>query len=109
MDFSITNLMEKGKNKLKSATKFLNSNEVLLNNMVLEIVSEFNHDLSADIPVTKLDDGTKKTDNIFNNPDTFSIKVQLLGIDKDKNYEKILNIVNKREPVELLLINCIQI
>lgn len=101
MNFSIKNLISKKTNKLKPLSNYLNANEVLLNSIVLELVSEFNQEISTEIPATKLDNGANKSDNIANNPDSFSIKVQLTGTEKDRIYEEILTLAKKREPVRL--------
>lgn len=86
---------------LKPLSKYLNSNQILLNDIMLELVSEFNEEVTNEIPVTKLDDASNKTDNISNNPNNFSIKAVLTGESKDRNYDKILALAKKREPVSL--------
>ena len=101
MDFSIRSLMSSVAEKIEPVKKYLTAQIVILEGIPLELTNEFTEDLSSEIPVTKLDDGSNKTDNISNNPSSFSIKVQITGSDKDRIYEKIISLVKKRQPVSL--------
>lgn len=101
MDFSIRSLMSSVTEKIEPVKKYLTAQIVILEGIPLELTNEFSEDLSSEIPVTKLDDGSNKTDNISNNPSSFSIKVQITGSDKDRIYEKIISLVKKRQPVSL--------
>ena len=83
MDFSIRSLMSSVAEKIEPVKKYLTAQTVILEGIPLELTNEFTEDLSSEIPVTKLDDGSNKTDNISNNPSSFSIKVQITGDDKD--------------------------
>jgi len=99
--FSIKSLMSNITEKIEPVKKYLTSQTVILEDIPLELTNEFTEDLSSEIPVTRLDDGSNKTDNISNNPSSFSIKVQITGDDKDRIYEKIISLVKKRQPVSL--------
>lgn len=101
MVFSIKSLMSNITEKIEPVKKYLTSQTVILEDIPLELTNEFTEDLSSEIPVTRLDDGSNKTDNISNNPSSFSIKVQITGDDKDRIYEKIISLVKKRQPVSL--------
>ena len=101
MAFSIKSLMSNITEKIEPVKKYLTSQTVILEDIPLELTNEFTEDLSSEIPVTRLDDGSNKTDNISNNPSSFSIKVQITGDDKDRIYEKIISLVKKRQPVSL--------
>lgn len=101
MAFSIKSLMSNITEKIEPVKKYLTSQTVILEDIPLELTNEFTEELSSEIPVTRLDDGSNKTDNISNNPSSFSIKVQITGDDKDRIYEKIISLVKKRQPVSL--------
>ena len=95
MNFSIRSLMSSITEKIEPVKKYLTAQTVILEGIPLELTNEFSEDLSSEIPVTKLDDGSNKTDNISNNPSSFSIKAQITGADKDRIYEKIISLVKK--------------
>ncbi len=101
MEFSIKSLISSVTDKVENAKNYFSTNTVILEDIPLELVNEFNEDLSSEIPVTVLDDGSNKTDNISNTPANFSIKVQIVGANKERIYEKILNLRKRRQAVSL--------
>ncbi len=103
MAFSIKGLISDAKDKIKPIKNLFGMKTVILEGIELELVNEFSEELPSDIPVTRLDDGSNKTDNIANNPSSFSIKVIITGTDKDRIYEKIVSLRKKRQPVSLYI------
>lgn len=104
IDLSITGLMSKVM-KSDSNLSFLNSyfskKYVILEDIPLELVYNFDEDLPSDVPTLPLDNGSNINDNISNSSGTFSIKVQIIGDNYMETYDKILNLRNRRKEVKL--------
>ena len=110
--FSITNLMSKVSSFLSSANSLSNQIDnhikktppILLGNIQLQLVSDVSESYSNDVPTVPIDDGTQIADNITPNPLELSFKVQIVGADHKEIFEKIIELRNKRELVDLYMI-----
>ena len=77
---------------------------IILGNINLELVSDVSESYQNDVPVIPIDDGTQISDNISQNPLTLSFKVQIVGDNHKEIFEKILQMRDKRELVDLYMI-----
>lgn len=110
--FSITNLMSKVSSFLSSANSLSNQIDnrikktppILLGNIQLQLVSDVSESYSNDVPTVPIDDGTQIADNITPNPLELSFKVQIVGANHKEIFEKIIELRNKRELVDLYMI-----
>ena len=110
--FSITNLMSKVSSFLSSANSLSNQIDnrikktppILLGNIQLQLVSDVSESYSNDVPTVPIDDGTQIADNITPNPLEMSFKVQIVGADHKEIFEKIIELRNKRELVDLYMV-----
>ena len=110
--FSITNLMSKVSSFLSSANSLSNQIDnrikktppILLGNIQLQLVSEVSESYSNDVPTVPIDDGTQIADNITQNALELSFKVQIVGSNHKEIFEKVLELRNKRELVDLYMI-----
>ena len=110
--FSITNLMSKVSSFLNSANSLSNQIDnrikktppILLGNIQLQLVSDLSESYSNDVPTVPIDDGTQIADNITPNPLEISFKVQIVGADHKEIFEKIIELRNKRELVDLYMV-----
>ena len=110
--FSITNLMSKVSSFLSSANSLTNQIDnhikktppILLGNIQLQLVSDVSESYSNDVPTVPIDDGTQIADNITPNPLELSFKVQIVGADHKEIFEKIIELRNKRELVDLYMV-----
>ena len=110
--FSITKIMDKVSSVLSTANDIenkiqkitVNTPPIMLGNIKLELVSDVNETYANDVPMTTLDDGSVIADNISIQPFEISFKVQVTGADHKEVFEKILELRNKRELVDLYLI-----
>ena len=110
--FSITNLMSKVSSFLSSANSLSNQIDnrikktppILLGNNQLQLVSEVSESYSNDVPTVPIDDGTQIADNITPNPLELSFKVQIVGANHKEIFEKVIELRNKRELVDLYMV-----
>ena len=110
--FSITNLMSKVSSFLSSANSLSNQIDncikktppILLGNIQLQLVSDVSESYSNDVPTVPIDDGTQIADNITPNPLELSFKVQIVGANHKEIFEKIIELRNKRELVDLYMV-----
>nr|DAJ31674.1 MAG TPA: hypothetical protein [Caudoviricetes sp.] len=110
--FSITNLMSKVSSFLSSANSLSNQIDnrikktppILLGNIQLQLVSEVSESYSNDVPTVPIDDGTQIADNITPNPLELSFKVQIVGANHKEIFEKVIELRNKRELVDLYML-----
>ena len=110
--FSITNLMSKVSSFLSSANSLSNQIDnrikktppILLGNIQLQLVSEVSESDSNDVPTVPIDDGTQIADNITPNPLELSFKVQIVGANHKEIFEKVIELRNKRELVDLYMV-----
>lgn len=110
--FSITNLMSKVSSFLSSANSLSNQIDnhikktppILLGNIQLQLVSDVSESYSNDVPTVPIDDGTQIADNITPNPLELSFKVQIIGANHKEIFEKVIELRNKRELVDLYMI-----
>lgn len=103
IEFTVAGLMTKAINTAKQQTpiNITTKSVVVLEDIPLELVFEFNEDLSSDVPTITLDDGSNISDNISNNSANFSLRVQAVGKNHRATYEKVLNLRKKRQRVSL--------
>ena len=110
--FSITKLMSKVSSFLSSANSLSNQIDnrikktppILLGNIQLQLVSEVSESYSNDVPTVPIDDGTQIADNITPNPLELSFKVQIVGANHKEIFEKVIELRNKRELVDLYMV-----
>ena len=110
--FSIKDLMGKANNFLNSINSVNGKTgnlvkevpPIILGNINLELVSDISESYQNDVPVIPIDDGTQISDNISQNPLTLSFKVQLAGDNHKEIFEKILQMRDKRQLVDLYMI-----
>lgn len=110
--FSITNLMSKVSSFLSSANSLSNQIDnrikktppILLGNIQLQLVSDVSESYSNDVPTVPIDDGTQIADNITPNPLEISFKVQIVGANHKEIFEKVIELRNKRELVDLYMV-----
>lgn len=110
--FSITNLMSKVSSFLSSANSLSNQIDncikktppILLGNIQLQLVSDVSESYSNDVPTVPIDDETQIADNITPNPLELSFKVQIVGANHKEIFEKIIELRNKRELVDLYMV-----
>ncbi len=110
--FSIKNLMGKANNFLntinsinrKTGNLLKKVPPIILGDINLELISDVNESYRNDVPVIPIDDGTQISDNISQNPLTLSFKVLLAGDNHKEIFEKILQMRDKRELVDLYMI-----
>lgn len=110
--FSIKNLMGKANNFLntinsinrKTGNLLKKVPSIILGDINLELISDVNESYQNDVPVIPIDDGTQISDNISQNPLTLSFKVLLAGDNHKEIFEKILQMRDKRELVDLYMI-----
>ena len=110
--FSIKNLMGKANNFLntinsinrKTGNLLKKVPPIILGDINLELISDVNESYQNDVPVIPIDDGTQISDNISQNPLTLSFKVLLAGDSHKEIFEKILQMRDKRELVDLYMI-----
>ena len=110
--FSITNIMSKVSSFLNNVNSISNRIDnylrktppILLGNIKLQLVSGISESYSNDVPTIPIDDGTQIADNITQNPLELSFKVQIVGSNHKKIFEKVLELRNKRELVDLYMI-----
>ena len=110
--FSITNLMSKVSSFLSSANSLPNQIDnrikktppILLGNIQLQLVSDVSESYSNDVPTVPIDDGTQIADNITPNPLELSFKVQIVGANHKEIFEKVIELRNKRELVDLYMV-----
>ena len=110
--FSIKDLMGKTNNFLNSINSVNGKTgnlvkevpPIILGNINLELVSDISESYQNDVPVIPIDDGTQISDNISQNPLTLSFKVQLAGDNHKEIFEKILQMRDKRQLVDLYMI-----
>lgn len=110
--FSITNLMSKVSSFLSSANSLSNQIDnhikktppILLGNIQLQLVSDVSESYSNDVPTVPIDDGTQIADNITPNPLELSFKVQIVGANHKEIFEKVIELRNKRELVDLYMV-----
>ena len=110
--FSITNLMSKVSSFLSSANSLSNQIDnrikktppILLGNIQLQLVSEVSESYSNDVPTVPIDDGTQIADNITPNPLELSFKVQIVGANHKEIFEKVIELRNKRELVDVYMV-----
>ena len=110
--FSITNIMSKVSSFLNNVNSISNRIDnylrktppILLGNIKLQLVSGISESYSNDVPTIPIDDGTQIADNITQNPLELSFKVQIVGFNHKEIFEKVLELRNKRELVDLYMI-----
>ena len=110
--FSITNIMSKVSSFLNNVNSISNRIDnylrktpaILLGNIKLQLVSGISESYSNDVPIIPIDDGTQIADNITQNPLELSFKVQIVGSNHKEIFEKVLELRNKRELVDLYMI-----
>ena len=110
--FSITNIMSKVSsflNNVNSISSRIDSYlrktpPILLGNIKLQLVSGISESYSNDVPTIPIDDGTQIADNITQNPLELSFKVQIVDSNPKEIFEKVLELRNKRELVDLYMI-----
>ena len=110
--FSITGVMSRVNsflNNLESTRASINrliqkTPPILLGDIKLQLVSEVSENYSNDVPMIPIDDGSQLTDNVSQNPLTLSFKVQIVGDDHKDIFEKIINMRDKREFVDLYMV-----
>ena len=110
--FSITNIMSKVSSFLNNVNSISNRIDnylrktppILLGNIKLQFVSGISESYSNDVPTIPIDDGTQIADNITQNPLELSFKVQIVGSNHKEIFEKVLELRNKRELVDLYMI-----
>lgn len=110
--FSIKNLMGKANNFLntinsinrKTGNLLKKVPPIILGDINLELISDVNESYQNDVPVIPIDDGTQISDNISQSPLTLSFKVLLAGDNHKEIFEKILQMRDKRELVDLYMI-----
>ena len=110
--FSITNIMSKVSSFLNNVNSVSNRIDnylrktppILLGNIKLQLVSGISESYSNDVPTIPIDDGTQIADNITQNPLELSFKVQIVGSNHKEIFEKVLELRNKRELVDLYMI-----
>ncbi len=110
--FSITNLMSKVSSFLSSANSLSNQIDnrikktppILLGNIQLQLVSDVSESYSNDVPTVPIDDGAQIADNITPNPLEISFKVQIVGANHKEIFEKVIELRNKRELVDLYMV-----
>ena len=110
--FSITNLMSKVSSFLSSANSLSNQIDkhikktppILLGNIQFQLVSDVSESYSNDVPTVPIDDGTQIADNITPNPLELSFKVQIVGANHKEIFEKVIELRNKRELVDLYMV-----
>lgn len=110
--FSITNLMSKVSSFLSSANSLSNQIDnrikktppILLGNIQLQLVSDISESYSNDVPTVPIDDGAQIADNITPNPLELSFKVQIVGANHKEIFEKVIELRNKRELVDLYMV-----
>ena len=110
--FSITNIMSKVSSFLNNVNSISNQIDkyikktppILLGNIKLQLVSGISESYSNDVPTIPIDDGTQIADNITQNPLELSFKVQIVGAKHKEIFEKVLELRNKRELVDLYMI-----
>ena len=110
--FSIKNLMGKANNFLntinsinrKTGNLLKKVPPIILGDINHELISDVNESYQNDVPVIPIDDGTQISDNISQNPLTLSFKVLLAGDNHKEIFEKILQMRDKRELVDLYMI-----
>lgn len=110
--FSITNIMSKVSsflNNVNSISSRIDSYlrktpPILLGNIKLQLVSGISESYSNDVPTIPIDDGTQIADNITQNPLELSFKVQIVDSNHKEIFEKVLELRNKRELVDLYMI-----
>lgn len=110
--FSIKNLIGKANNFLntinsinrKTGNLLKKVPPIILGDINLELISDVNESYQNDVPVIPIDDGTQISDNISQNPLTLSFKVLLAGDNHKEIFEKILQMRDKRELVDLYMI-----
>lgn len=110
--FSITNIMSKVSSFLNNVNSISNridnylrkTPQILLGNIKLQLVSGISESYSNDVPTIPIDDGTQIADNITQNPLELSFKVQIVGSNHKEIFEKVLELRNKRELVDLYMI-----
>ena len=110
--FSITNIMSKVSSFLNNVNSISNQIDkyikktppILLGNIKLQLVSGISETYSNDVPTVPIDDGTQIADNIIQNALELSFKVQIVGSNHKEIFEKVLELRNKRELVDLYMI-----
>ena len=110
--FSITNIMSKVSSFLNNVNSISNRIDnylrktppILLGNIKLQLVSGISESYSNDVPTIPIDDGTQIADNITQNSLELSFKVQIVGSNHKEIFEKVLELRNKRELVDLYMI-----
>lgn len=110
--FSITNIMSKVSSFLNNVNSISNRIDnylrktppILLGNIKLQLVSGISESYSNDVPTIPIDDGTQIADNITQNALELSFKVQIVGSNHKEIFEKVLELRNKRELVDLYMI-----
>ena len=99
--FSITNIMSKVSSFLNNVNSI---SPILLGNIKLQLVSGISESYSNDVPTVPIDDGTQISDNITQNALELTFKVQIVGSNHKEIFEKVLELRNKRELVDLYMI-----
>ena len=110
--FSITNIMSKVSSFLNNVNSISNRIDnylrktppILLGNIKLQLVSGISESYSNDVPTVPIDDGTQISDNITQNALELTFKVQIVGSNHKEIFEKVLELRNKRELVDLYMI-----
>lgn len=110
--FSITNIMSKVSSFLNNVNSISNQIDkyikktppILLGNIKLQLVSGISESYSNDVPTVPIDDGAQISDNITQNALELSFKVQIVGSNHKEIFEKVLELRNKRELVDLYMI-----
>lgn len=110
--FSITNIMSKVSSFLNNVNSISNRIDnylrktppILLGNIKLQLVSGISESYSNDVPTIPIDDGTQIADNITQNQLELSFKVQIVDSNHKEIFEKVLELRNKRELVDLYMI-----
>ena len=110
--FSITNIMSKVSSFLNNVNSISNQIDkyikktppILLGNIKLQLVSGISESYSNDVPTVPIDDGTQISDNIKQNALELTFKVQIVGSNHKEIFEKVLELRNKRELVDLYMI-----
>nr|DAP25875.1 MAG TPA: hypothetical protein [Caudoviricetes sp.] len=110
--FSITNIMSKVSSFLNNVNSISNRIDnylrktppILLGNIKLQLVSGISETYSNDVPTVPIDDGAQISDNITQNALELSFKVQIVGSNHKEIFEKVLELRNKRELVDLYMI-----
>lgn len=74
---------------------------ILLGNIKLELVSGLTENFSNDVPMIPLDNGSQISDNISMNPNEITFTVQIVGDNHAEIFEKIIELRDKRELVDL--------